>query len=57
MGDIRSKVHDDIEEYRALCELYGEKPQKSKDAYGNMLLDPYGPHARELKQRRQQELD
>lgn len=46
MGSIMSAIRDDIEEYEALCERYGERPQYS---YGS--ADCYGEHAKELKKR------
>lgn len=51
MGSIISAINDDIKEYEYLCKKFNEKPQSSPDAYGNMLLDCYGKHAMELKER------
>lgn len=55
MGSVISAIHDDMEEYEDLCRKYGETPHRSPDAYGNLLVDCYGQHARLLKQRQQAE--
>lgn len=55
MGSIISAIHDDINEYVALCEHFGEKIQYSPDHYGRQLEDCYGAHATELKERQRVE--
>lgn len=49
MGSIMSAIRDDIEEYEALCEKYGEKVQRKPTAQGVPLPDCYGAHAGQLK--------
>lgn len=55
MSNILSAIHDDMEEYVDLCAKYGEEVEYSKDAYGNLLVDCYGNHARKLYQRQTNE--
>lgn len=55
MGSIISAIHDDMDEYEALCEKYKEKPEYIPDAYGRMLLDCYGSHAESLKRRQMED--
>jgi hypothetical protein len=50
-----SAIHDDMEEYEALCKKYNEQPLRKSDAYGNMLLDCYSEHASGLIKRRNKE--
>ncbi len=49
MGSIMSAIRDDIEEYEALCEKYGEKVSYKPTAQGVQLPDCYGDHAAQLK--------
>jgi hypothetical protein len=51
MGSILSAIDDDMDDYVALCERFGEQPQRAPDAYVNLLLDCYGAHAKELRKR------
>lgn len=51
MSDLMSAIRDDINEYIRLCQLYGEKVQYKKDAYGIDTEDCYGEHADSLKKR------
>ncbi len=51
MGDGLKKLAEDIEEYRGLCEKYGEEVQTRTGAYGHSVPDPYCAHAKGLKQR------
>ncbi len=46
MSDMLSAIHDDIEWYLELCAKYKEKPEHSHGS-----VNPYGLHARKLKQR------
>lgn len=50
MGSIISAIYDDIHEYEALCDRYGEKIQ-----YSHGSADCYGAHASGLKKRRDQD--
>jgi len=56
MSNILKAIHDDMEWYETLCERFNEKPQRSPDAYGNMLLDCYGKHADKLQERYDREV-
>jgi hypothetical protein len=49
MGSIMSAIRDDIDEYEALCEKYGEEVQRKPTVQGIMLPDAYGEHADALK--------
>lgn len=49
MGSIMSAIRDDIDEYEALCEKYGEKVQRKPTVQGVMLPDAYSEHADALK--------
>jgi hypothetical protein len=51
MSNIISAIHDDMNEYEELCREYRETPIKTPDRWGNMLVDCYGTHARDLKKR------
>ncbi len=51
MSDLISRIHNDMERYEALCCMFGETPRYSSDAYGNLLLDCYGTHAKDLEVR------
>lgn len=55
MGSIISAIHDDIEEYQALCRRYNEPVVSTFTAQGHLLPDPYGEHANALKKRRDDE--
>jgi hypothetical protein len=46
MGSIMSAISDDIQEYRDLCDRYGERIQHSHGS-----PDCYGEHAKQLKAR------
>jgi len=50
VGSIISAISDDIDEYEALCERYGETVQ-----YKSSGPDCYGPHCDELKWKREQD--
>lgn len=46
MSDLMARIHDDIEEYVSLCEVYGEKPECDEQG-----ANPYCDHARKLRDR------
>lgn len=52
MSDIISKIHDDMEEYERLCQDNGVEPKYTRDAYGNLILDCYGSHAKQLESKK-----
>lgn len=52
MSDLLSAIRDDINEYKRLCDLYGEQVQYSRDNYGIEIADCYGEHAKSLKKRK-----
>jgi len=43
MGDIISRIHDDIEDYLIECTRRGIEPKYMIDAYGISLPDCYSP--------------
>ncbi len=51
MSDLISRIHDDMERYEVLCHRFGETPHYSSDSNGNLLLDCYGAHAKDLEAR------
>jgi hypothetical protein len=56
MSDSLSRIADDEEDYLRLCEMYGEKPELMQGSFGKMV-NPYGPHAKCLEERRKAERD
>jgi hypothetical protein len=50
MGNILSAIHDDIDDYERHCKQFGERPVCDRGG-----PDPYGPHAKSLKKRAQEE--
>lgn len=55
MSDLMSAIRDDMDEYESLCHKYGEEIQYSKDAYNYRMVDCYGKHAEELKEKNRKE--
>jgi len=51
MSDLMSAIHDDIQEYRRLCELYDEDVQYQEDYYNIPVENCYGKHATKLKEK------
>lgn len=51
MGDIISKIYDDMQDYEDLCKYFDEPCQYEMDAYNNRQLACYGKHANELEKR------
>jgi hypothetical protein len=46
MSDVSKSILEDIEEYERLCRKYKEQAE-----YDSMGINPYGKHAKKLKNR------
>lgn len=56
MGDILSKIQDDINEYESLCRKYEEEVVYSQTRWGDKCQDCYGKHAMKLQERKRKEM-
>jgi hypothetical protein len=53
MGDTMKAISDDIKDYLALCEKYGEKAVRTNDRWA--FPDAYSKHAEGLRERDRRE--
>lgn len=55
MSDSMKAIHDDIESYNRMCRYFGESVRFTRISTGQMVEDCYGPHAKELKKKYEEE--
>ncbi|GEM_PF-2682619 len=58
MSDMMKAIDDDIDDYKRLCDKYGEKVRYGSVRWGRghtQLPDCYGKHAESLKERERKE--